>query len=64
MGKAIMMNAATDLGLAESQIGSGLMRQYVERRVPLGDHRLLTFVAQYMACAWEIAYNHHDELAL
>ena len=38
--------------------------QYVERRVPLGDHRLLTFVAQYMACAWEIAYNHHDELAL
>ena len=64
VGKAIMMNAATDLGLAESQIGSGLMRQYVERRVPLGDHRLLTFVAQYMACAWEIAYNHHDELAL
>ena len=26
VGKAIMMNAATDLGLAESQIGSGLMR--------------------------------------
>ena len=64
VGKIIMMNAAADLGLAESQIGGGLMRQYIERRVPLGDHRLLTFLGQYLACAWEIAFNHHNELAM
>lgn len=32
VGRIIMMNAASDLGLSELQIGSGLMRQYVERR--------------------------------
>lgn len=64
VGRIIMMNAASDLGLSELQIGSGLMRQYVERRVPLGDHRLLTYMAQFMACSWQVAYDHQDELAL
>jgi len=64
VGRIIMMNAASDLGLSELQIGSGLMRQYVERRVPVGDHRLLTYMAQFMACSWQVAYDHQDELAL
>ena len=54
VGRVIMMNAAADLGLSELQIGSG----------SLGDHRLLTYMAQFMACSWQTAYDHQDELAL
>ena len=57
VGRVIMMNAAADLGLSELQIGSALMRQYVEKRIPLGDHRLLTYMAQFMACSWQTAYT-------
>ena len=63
-GRVITQNAAQDLGLTEAQIDSGLMRLYVERRIPLGDQKMLTYLAQFMACSWQIAYEEADELAL
>ena len=64
MGRIIMQNAAADLGLTSSQIDSGLMRLYVEKRIPLGDWKVLTYFAQFLACAWQAAFEHQDELAL
>lgn len=63
-GKIIAANAASDLGLASNQVGSGLMRQYLERRIALGDHRMLTYLGQYMACAWQVAYEQRNDLAM
>lgn len=63
-GRIITQNAAQDLGLTESQIDSGLMRLYVEKRIPLGDQKMLTYLAQFMACSWQIAYEQADELTL
>lgn len=40
-GNSIMLCAASDLGIPEDQIHSGLLRDYMERRMPLGDHRML-----------------------
>lgn len=63
-GRIMTQHAAQDLGLTESQVDSGLMRLYVEKRIPLGDQRMLIYLAQFMACSWQIAYEQTDELAL
>ena len=63
-GRLMMANAAADMGLGSHQIGSGLMRQYVERRIALADHRLLTYLAQFMACAWQMSHEKGDEFAM
>eukprot|EP00913_Durusdinium_trenchii_P028841 g27043.t1 len=38
---AVQANAAQDLGLDPHQISSGMMKDYIEKRCPLGDQRLL-----------------------
>ena len=63
-GRLIAANAAADMGLSSSQVGSGLMRQYVEKRIALADHRLLTYMAQFMACAWQMSHDKGDEFAM
>lgn len=63
-GRIMTQHAAQDLGLTESQVDSGLMRLYVEKRIPLGDQKMLIYLAQFMACSWQIAYEQADELAL
>ena len=63
-GKQIMNNAASDLGLASSQIHSGLMREYLERRMPLGDHRLLSHFGQFLAVAWQWSFEQNNEMAM
>ena len=63
-GKQIMANAASDLGLGPSQIHSGLMREYLERRMPLGDHRLLTHMGQFLAMAWQWSFEQNNEMAM
>ena len=47
-------NAVMELGLARQQVGPGLMRDYIEKRVPLGSYRLLTQVAYLAASGWEV----------
>ena len=63
-GRIIMQNAAADLGLGDGMITSGLMKQYVEKRIPLADHKLLTYMAQFMACSWQIAFESRNEEAM
>ena len=63
-GHQIMSNAAGDLGVPLDQVTSGLMREYVERRIPLGDQRILTFVAHYMAVSWQVSFEEQNEVAM
>lgn len=46
-------NAALDLGLQTTQVTPGLLQDYLERRIPLGDHRLLTQFGYIMSHAFE-----------
>ena len=47
-------NALQELGLQERHMTPGLLREYLEKRVPLGTYRLLTQVGYLMAHAYEI----------
>ena len=62
VSKAVLMNAQKDLGVAAPY--PGLMRDYVEKKIPLGDMRLLTFFGTMLAHMWEVAYVNADELML
>lgn len=57
VGSVAQVNAATELGLDPHQVGSGLMRDYLEKRCPLGDHRLLIQVGYLFAAAWEQGFK-------
>lgn len=63
-GKVIARNAAADLGLPSAAIDSSLMRTYVERRMPLGDQRLLTHMAQYLAVSWQLSFEHQQDYSM
>ena len=55
MADATRLAAASELGIDPAAAPPGLMRMYVERQIPLADHRLLTLFAHYLAHAWEAA---------
>ena len=57
VGSIAQTNAAVELGLDPHQVGSGLMREYLEKRCPLGDQRLLTQVGYLFASAWEHGFR-------
>lgn len=63
-GRIIASNAAADLGIPLNQADSGLLRQYVERRIPLGDHRLITCFAQFLAVGWQWSYKAKDDFSV
>ena len=57
----VQENAMTELGLSATE--PGMMRTYLEQRVPLADHRLLQHVAALAAFGWEMGYKaESDEL--
>ena len=47
-------NAATDLGLQPSQVIPGLLQDYMEKRIPLADQKLLTQMGYLMCHAYEV----------
>eukprot|EP00913_Durusdinium_trenchii_P018688 g17562.t1 len=53
----IQSNAAEELGLDPHQVGSGLMRDYLERRCPLGDNKILTQIGYLFAAGWEQGFK-------
>ena len=53
----VMTNAARELGIELSSVGPGLMRDYIEKRCPLGDNRHLTQQAYLWAFAWETGFR-------
>lgn len=64
VARMVLKNAQKDLGISDQAIYSGIMRDYMEKKVPLGDMKLLTFMATFLANAWEAAYLAKDELML
>ena len=61
LAPAIQANAAQELGLDPHQVGSGLMREYLEKRCPLGDQRLLTQMGYILSAAWEHGYKTQNQ---
>lgn len=46
-------NALADLGLGAGDLTPGLMKEFLERRIPLGDFKLLTQIGYLAAAGWE-----------
>ena len=55
----VMANAARELGIELSSVGPGL-RDYIEKRCPLGDNRHLTRQACLWAFAWETGFRSNN----
>ena len=64
MAKLTRINALKELGLSAAQEDANLMKTYMERRMPLAEHRLLTYMAMMVSESWAVAYNSGDELML
>ena len=50
-------NALRELGLDDSRCEANLMKKYIERRIPLGDHKLLSYWAVMCAEGWSVAHQ-------
>lgn len=50
-------NALRELGLDDSRCEATLMKKYIERRIPLGDHKLLSYWAVMCAEGWSVAHQ-------
>ena len=50
-------NAAKELGLSEEKIDGNLMKKYVERRIPIGDNKMVGYIAFMMAEAWMVGWE-------
>lgn len=48
----VRVNALRELGMDPSREDGSLMRRYIERRIPLAEHRLLAHFATLLAEAW------------
>ena len=62
VARCVLQNAMKDMGVSTPY--PGLMRDYLERRVPLGEMKLLTLFGYFMAHAWETAFLAQDEIFL
>ena len=50
-------NAAKELGLTPEKVDMNLMRKYAERRMPLAENRLLTYITFLLTDAWSVGYS-------
>ena len=50
---AIRNLAADELGVQPAAVHPGLMKDFLERKVPIADHRMLTLIGYFAAAAWE-----------
>lgn len=59
-------NAMKELGLAPEKVDGSLMLKYVERRMPVLESRLMTYVAFMMADAWSLGHssNNHELMGI
>ena len=64
VARTVLRNAQRDMGISDQAVHPGLMRDYMEKKVPLGDMKLLTYMATFLGHAWEAAYTARDELML
>ena len=59
--QAVAARAQTELGLASQS--PGMMRQFMERKVPIRELKTLTLMGFFFAHMWEDARSQEDELA-
>ena len=57
VGEVVLQNAAQELGVDPLNVHPGLMRDFIEKRSPLGDQRLLVQMAYMFASGWEVAFR-------
>lgn len=56
IAQTVRRNALTELGLPAAREDGNLMRKYMERRMPLSDHKTLAYVATLCAEGWDVAF--------
>ena len=56
LAEVVRVNALRELGMDPAREDGSLMRRYIERRIPLADHRLLAHIATLLAEAWATGY--------
>ena len=54
----VRANARTELGISATREEPSLLRNYLEQRVPTGDHKTLIQVGYMLAAGWEIGAEH------
>ena len=57
IAQVVEANAAKELGLGADKIDMNLMRKYAERRMPLSENRLLTYITFMLTEAWSVGYT-------
>ena len=57
VGEIAMANAMVELGMTPDRQDASVMRRYVERRVPLAEHKLLAHFATLLSEGWAEAYS-------
>lgn len=50
-------NAAKELGLSEDRIDGNVMKKYIERRIPIGDNKMIGYLAFMMGEAWLLGWE-------
>ena len=59
--RTVQTNAAAELGVTSARIDGTLLKKYMERRVPLSDHKLLSHFSMALAEGWFLAYQSGNE---
>ncbi len=60
VGEVSLANAMVELGMTSDRQDASVMRRYVERRIPLAEHKLLAHFATLLAEGWAEAYGNQN----
>ena len=55
VASAILENAAAELGISATNAHPGLLREFLDKKVALSEHRTLGYLATFMAHGWQAA---------
>lgn len=64
VSRLMRQQALKELGLHPAQEDGSLMRTYMERRMCLADHKLLSYLAMMLSESWAVAFDHGDEVMM
>ncbi|CAK9106766.1 unnamed protein product [Durusdinium trenchii] len=64
VSRVVRRAALRELGLSSDREDGNLMRKYMERRIPLADHRLLAQFAGLISEGWAVGYEAGNEQML
>ncbi len=58
--EVVRLNARTELGISATREEPSLLRNYLEQRVPTGDHKTLIQVGYMLAAGWEMGAEQNN----